>query len=219
MRTKRTELVVALSLIINASLPAVASDERVAITPSATPALTQHSDSTACDTKAARKGHLTRGVIKIEIDAPRSVVWNVLTDFNRYPNIFKRIKSCRVTKREGELVYTESYLKPHFFLSEPCQHTVNDLSNGPDRLKWRILDGNFKSLDGAWDLKADGNRTIATYMLEVDPGAIPGAIANMILHGMQKEVTAALKSCAEVAYVEQQRVKASRPQTAGKTDG
>lgn len=162
---------------------------------------------------------MTRGVTRIKIDAPREVVWNVLTDFNRYSTIFKGIKSCHVTKREGGLVYTESYLKPHLFIQVACQHTVNDISNGPDLLKWHVLDGNFKTVDGRWDLKSDGNSTLATYTLDVDPGAIPGPIASMVMHGMQKDVTTSLKASAEVAYVEQQRVKASRPQTAGKNEG
>lgn len=146
-----------------------------------------------------KKKHVTQGVTQIEINAPASVVWSVLTDFQQYPQIFKGIQSCRVTKRDGGLVFTESYLKPHLFLNQPCQHAVNDLSAAPQALTWHTLDGNFKSLDGKWELKPmSGGRCLATYTLSVDPGlCVPAPFVGMALRSMQKEIVASLKKSAE----------------------
>lgn len=198
MRLISNLLPVAASLILICPLAADAkphSDPNAlaSLIPAAAPAGTTPRQS------SAKKKHVTRGVTQIEIDAPTNVVWSVLTDFQQYPQIFNGIQSCRVTKREGGLVFTESYLKPHMFLSEPCQHVVNDLSAAPQALTWHALDGNFKSLDGKWELKPmAGGRCLAVYTLAVDPGAlVPGPLVGFALHNMQKEIVVALKKSAE----------------------
>ena len=79
------------------------------------------------------KTKLAKATVETTIKAPKEYVWNALTDFGRYPRIFPKVKSCQVLKREGQLVYIESYLKPQLFVNEQCQHTINDLQNKPDR--------------------------------------------------------------------------------------
>ncbi len=164
--------------------------------PAPTPATVSQQMNSDSQTK---KKHVTQGVTQIEINAPTNVVWSVLTDFQQYPQIFKGIQSCKVTKREGGLVFTESYLKPHLFLNEPCQHAVNDLSGAPQALSWHAIDGNFKSLDGKWELRAmAGGRCLAVYTLSVDPGAcVPAPLVGMALRSMQKEIVGSLKKSAE----------------------
>jgi ribosome-associated toxin RatA of RatAB toxin-antitoxin module len=147
--------------------------------------------------------HGAHGVIEVQIGAPADVVWQVLTSFSSYPVVFKRIKSCRITKREGDLVFTETYLKPHLFLNQPCQHAVNDLTGAPHVLTWRALDGNFKAMGGKWELKPakSGDGCIAKYTLEVDAGGcMPAPIVGIALRGMQREIVTSLKESAEHEY-------------------
>jgi len=115
-----------------------------------------------------------------------------------------------VTKREGGLVFTESYLKPHMFLSEPRQRVVNDLTAAPQALTWHTLEGNFRSLDGKWELRSiAADRCLAIYTLEVDPGAcVPGPLVSMALRSMQKEIVASLKKSAE-SRCDETRVRTS----------
>lgn len=156
--------------------------------------------------------HLSSGVTRVEINAPPQVVWQVLTDFSKYPQVFEKIKSCRVTKREGNLVFTETYLHPHMFLNQPCQHVVNDLTCGPQLLTWQALDGNFKAMEGAWQLKPAGcaDHCIAVYTLSVDAGGvIPSPIVGLVLRGVQKDVLTAVKKSAESSY-DVMRLKTSK---------
>ena len=81
------------------------------------------------------KTKLAKATVETTIKAPKEFVWNALTDFSRYPHIFPKVKSCQVLKREGQLVYIESFLKPQLFVNEQCQHTINDLQNKPDSLR------------------------------------------------------------------------------------
>lgn len=66
------------------------------------------------------KTKLAKATVETTIKAPKEFVWNALTDFGRYPHIFPKVKSCQVLKREGQLVYIESFLKPQLFVNEQC---------------------------------------------------------------------------------------------------
>ncbi|MBC7999920.1 MAG: hypothetical protein IAF58_18340 [Leptolyngbya sp.] len=136
------------------------------------------------------------------ISSEQGLVWKTLTSFERYPQIFKRIKSSAVTKREGELVYVETYLKPAMFVKQPLQHTVNNLSACPGQLRWQQLDGNFKHIEGSWEIvPEDSNRTKVIYTLHVDAGSlVPPSMVSFFLSFVQKEVLAQLKQ-----YVEREK--------------
>jgi ribosome-associated toxin RatA of RatAB toxin-antitoxin module len=166
---------------------------------------------------SSAKKHGARAVVEVEINAPKDIVWGVLTDFQHYPRIFKRIESCAVTKRQGDLVFTETYLKHQLFVQEPLQHEINDLGHAPNQLTWRALDGNFKSMDGVWELTATGaDRCRAVYTLEVDPGSlVPPPLVSLLMHSMQHEITTQLKHAAESDYKEQVRTS-SLPQPHGR---
>jgi ribosome-associated toxin RatA of RatAB toxin-antitoxin module len=153
--------------------------------------------------------HKARGVTQIEINAPRDYVWKVLTNFDNYPVTFRRIKSCRVTNREGSLVFTESHLKSHWLICDTPQRAVNDLAGAPDTLTWSTIGGNFSSLEGKWELKplGSGNRCIATYTLELDgAGAVPAPLLSFVLTSMQKEIVGSLKKTVESAYQQQRSI-------------
>jgi ribosome-associated toxin RatA of RatAB toxin-antitoxin module len=200
--TKRSFLIVACGLLVLSPVASAQSNKELAYAP----------DSNSAVVTVSKKKRGARGITAIQINAPRAVVWDVLTDFQRYPRIFKRIQSCRVTKREGDLVFTESCLKPQLFVQEPVQHAINDLGKAPCQLNWRALDGNFKAMDGTWELSPlSGDRCLATYTLEVDPGnLVPGPLVAVILHGMQKEITAQLKRAAEIDYKSQVRTSTAQ---------
>lgn len=61
----------------------------------------------------------------------------------------------------------------------------------PDGLRWRQEKGDVKSLNGRWELTAlDGERTRATYILEVDPGRMLGMLLRGPVEGRVKEFLA-----------------------------
>lgn len=153
--------------------------------------------------------HNASGVTQIEIEAPRDYVWKTLTNFDKYPCMFKRIKSCRVTRRDGNLVYTETHLKSIWLISDGDQRAVNDLAGAPNTLTWQTIGGNFNALDGKWDLKQVApNRCIATYTLELNggAGAVPAPLVSLVLRSMQKEIVGSLKKSVESSYQQQRNI-------------
>jgi len=153
--------------------------------------------------------HNAIGVTQIEINAPTNYVWQVLTNFDKYPNMFKNVKSCKVTKRDGNLVFTNSHLKSHWFFYDSDQQAVNDLGDAPNTLTWHTVGGSFSSLDGKWELKpcAKGNRCMATYTLALDgaPG-VPTPLLSFVLHTMQKEIVGSLKKTVETDYQQRRNI-------------
>lgn len=156
------------------------------------------------DASSRVRKKLTKSVIQVDIHASRQLVWEKLTDFDRYAEIFKkRLQSCKITRVEGNLVFTESFLKPSFFVKEPCQHTINDLSAKPHELKWHVLDGNFRSVQGTWQLSStDSNHCRLIYTMEVDAGpVIPRPLVSFILKMIQREVISSIKLVSETAFI------------------
>ena len=105
-----------------------------------------------------------------EIDAPLEQVWALVEDVERAPEWQGGLKRIRALERDDEgratLCHTEGDAKVRTVKS-----TVRFTYNGPTTLAWRQEKGELKSADGRWELEdLGGNRTLATYSLEVDMG-------------------------------------------------
>ena len=111
-----------------------------------------------------------------EINAPLGQVWALVEDVERAPEWQGGLKAMRALERDGEghatLCETESDAKVRTIKS-----TVRFTYKGPATLAWRQEKGELKSVEGRWELKElDGNRTQATYSLDVDLGGVLGLV-------------------------------------------
>ena len=141
-----------------------------------------------------------KAIAKFQIHAPQTVIWEVLTDFPKYPQVFKRIKKCDIVKRDGDLVYIESALKPQMFVKEEKNRTINDLKGRPNILDWVLVEGTFASARGRWEINPvnSGKDCKVTYTIIVDPGPIvPSCLTSWVLKFVQKEIITAVKHRAE----------------------
>lgn len=161
---------------------------------------------------------MAESAVSITISSEQTNVWNALIDFAAYPKIFKRIKTSQITRKEGDLVYLETYLKPQMFVKNQVQHTVSDIAADPSRLVWKQLDGNFKHVDGSWDLApVDGGKTKLTYTLHVDAGTIvPPSMVAFFLKFVQREVVGQVKQYVEKEAKTKETHAVSRKKTEAK---
>lgn len=161
--------------------------------------------------------HLAGATMTTTIKAPLHFIWATLTNFDQYPNIFNRLRSLSVTKRDVNFVYIESHLKPGVFIKSEVQHTVNDLGGGPNALRWQTLDGNFKHVEGDWHLKAvSPTRTEVTYHLAVDAGpVIPSALVSFVIHFLQQEIVTSFAQYTEKSFLQQEKAQAGLDQPTG----
>jgi uncharacterized membrane protein len=111
-----------------------------------------------------------------EIDAPLGQVWALVQDVERAPQWQGGLKAVRALERDGDgraiLCQTESDARVRTIKS-----TVRFTYNGPASLTWRQEQGELKSVNGRCELEdLGGNRTRATYWLEVDLGRVLGLV-------------------------------------------
>lgn len=142
---------------------------------------------------------LAKHVSRTHVQAPASLVMEILTDFAHFPEFMKRLKTCEVTKREDGFIYTESILKPQMFVRESRNHTITHIGSSPNTIHWVLVDGSFPSASGKWEiLPSSDNDCQITYTVAVDPGPFfPTHMVAWALKLVQNELTGSLKHRAE----------------------
>jgi carbon monoxide dehydrogenase subunit G len=115
---------------------------------------------------------MVTGSSTADIDAPLDEVWALVEDVEKAPDWQGGLKGMHAIERDDEgratLCEAESDAKVRTIKS-----TVRFEYDGPTGLRWTQEKGELKSVDGRWELEdLDGDRTRATYSLEVDLGRI-----------------------------------------------
>jgi uncharacterized membrane protein len=130
---------------------------------------------------------MIQGDRTVEIDAPIERCFDIAADIEHAPKWQGSLKDVEVLSKDGdgraEVVETESDAK--------VKHVKARLRfsySEPTRIEWVQEKGETKSLRGWWDLEdLGGDRTRATYALEVDPGRILGMLLRGPMEGIVKD--------------------------------
>jgi uncharacterized membrane protein len=122
---------------------------------------------------------MIKGDRSVEIDAPIERCFDIAADIEGAPRWQGSLKDVEVLSKDGagraEVVETASDAKV-----KTVKSRLRFSYQAPTRIDWVQEKGETKSLRGWWDLEdLDGERTRATYALEVDPGRMLG----MLLRG------------------------------------
>lgn len=134
-----------------------------------------------------------------EIDAPRAVCFDVLLDFDSYPDWQPALKSATVHERDAEgrgslVEFTADAVVRQIHYTVRYHYAV------PERMWWELVEGTVKSGDGEFELEEHGHpgRTRATYRLESDLGFyVPGPLLRKGTELLMEGVIAGLKRTAE----------------------
>ncbi|MBY0550992.1 MAG: SRPBCC family protein [Candidatus Obscuribacterales bacterium] len=145
------------------------------------------------DTESKR---LVRAISVFDVAVPAKAVREVLSDFSKFPEFMKRIKTVEVVRREGNMTFTQSYLKPQFLVNQPLNHTITDVYSKPNTIEWVLVDGNFPSASGRWEIEPLTPHTCRVrYTVAVEPGPfIPPHLVSFALKMVQKEVITGVKT-------------------------
>lgn len=124
------------------------------------------------------------GSASAEIDAPIAEVYAVAADVEGSPRWQPEIKRAEVLERDGDgrqtLVRTESDAKVRTLSS-----TLRFGYDEPTGISWEQTEGDLKSVRGSWELEdVGGDRTRATYWMEVDLGRMLGMVIRGPLVGV-----------------------------------
>jgi hypothetical protein len=116
------------------------------------------------------------GRTSVEIEAPIAEVWKLVEDVLLAPQWQNGVLSMVALEKDAEgrptLVEVENDVKVRSVKAK-----VRFLYAGPEKLSWTQEKGDLKSVVGAWTLEdLGGERTRATYSLDVDPGRVLGML-------------------------------------------
>ena len=118
---------------------------------------------------------------EIVIEAPPERVFDVIADYDRYPEFVPAVKSCR-PRREGNVVEVEFEVDLGV---KRIHYTLRHVEERPRSVRWSLVSSDWmKVSNGAWNLEPQpGERTRAIYTVEVQiskPPLIPQKLVDRI---------------------------------------
>ncbi len=123
------------------------------------------------------------GRASIEIEAPIAAVYAIAADVEGSRRWQPEIKVAECVERDGEeqaLVQMETDARVRTLSS-----TVRFEYDAPTRIAWHQDQGDLKSVEGSWEFEdLGGERTRATYWMEVDLGRVLGMVIRGPLVGV-----------------------------------
>jgi carbon monoxide dehydrogenase subunit G len=128
------------------------------------------------------------GSASAEIDAPVEAVWAIVQDIEAAPEWQRGLDAMEVLERDeqGRAVQCETTtdMKLKVFTAR-----VRFTYASPSELHWTQERGDLRSMDGSWRLEdAGGGRTLATYTLDGDPGALMARFLKGALEDKLREI-------------------------------
>ncbi len=130
---------------------------------------------------------INRAEQSLEIDAPPDACFDAIVDFETYPGWQDAVIGAEILERYddglGKLVRLRVDAKLRAVV-----YTLHYHYDRPGKLWWDFVDGDGVTyIDGEYLFEPlhDGDRTLATYRLGVDPGVpVPGFIARRLNEGV-----------------------------------
>ena len=139
---------------------------------------------------------------QINIQAPPKLVWDVITSYESYPELFDRYKRMDILEKKGDWELHRSEVDYPVFGS---RYVVNVLLH--ERPQWRIqfhrAEGTIKHVEGVWQLRQTApGRTVMLYSVRLDPG-LPFVPSWVVTWGTQTMMPSILRSVAKEALKRQ----------------
>lgn len=107
-----------------------------------------------------------------EIDAPPDDVWKLISNFDRYPDLFHEVEKVKVLSHQGNVADVKHYMRvdvtvPSYRYSFTLRFLIDA---GEKKLTWDLVDGDLKFFTGSWELfpVKGGKKTIMTYRTTFD---------------------------------------------------
>ncbi len=105
----------------------------------------------------------------LHIEAPLSSIWDVLTDFEHYPDWARDLKAVDVVERDDDGRATVVHYRAAG-MGRSTSYTLRyQWDDAPNRLPWELVEGDImRVLDGAYEFAERDGGTDVTYHLRVE---------------------------------------------------
>lgn len=122
--------------------------------------------------EAERRGPYVEVRARATIQAPLSVIWTTLTDYERLPQFIPGLKKSRILSRSGSTAIVEQSGEARFLMfSFPIDVRLEALEEPPSSLRVRALSGTLRYLDGGYqvDPERDGAGFVLRWVGTIEP--------------------------------------------------
>jgi ribosome-associated toxin RatA of RatAB toxin-antitoxin module len=118
---------------------------------------------------------------ELVIGVPRDALFDVIVDYDRYPEFVPSVRGCRVTRRAGTAIDAEYEVDLGL---KRIKYTLRHVEERPSRLTWSLVGGEWmKVSNGSWDLAEEGGSTRARYTVEIQiarPPLVPQSLVDRV---------------------------------------
>lgn len=129
----------------------------------------------------------------IEINATPEECYQVIFDFESYPDYLKESKEVTVEKKSAHTVDVTFGVE----IIKKITYTLKMVGKPPKKINWNLVRGDLmKKNSGSWTFESMKRKsgTKATYDLDVEFGLfVPGAIAKMLIGSNLPDMLKAVK--------------------------
>ncbi|QDE91247.1 cyclase [Myxococcus xanthus] len=116
----------------------------------------------------------------IIVNAPIEKVFDVITQYERYPEFLPEVKGIRTENRKGNTVDVHYKVD----VVKTINYSIHVTEERPTRMSWSYIKGEFmKDNQGSWVLVPEGEgKTKATYTVEMALGAlVPKSVVSALV--------------------------------------
>ena len=140
---------------------------------------------------------MARAEAKEIINVPIEKFYQVITDYEKYPEFIKEMTDIEVLEEEDGVKVVEF----HINLMKAVKYSLKlEETNPPSEINWTLVESDFfKKNDGGWKLeKVDENTTEATYFIDCDfKILVPSMIVNSVVRAQLPKMLHSFKERAE----------------------
>lgn len=132
----------------------------------------------------------------IAIKAPKEKVFDIVSDFGRYPDFIPEVEDVKVlskTKARAKATFTVNLMKM-------ISYTLDLRLSPPDKIAWTLIEGEFMdSNDGSWVFTSlEKNLTDAAFSIDVGfPFWVPTSLAEGAIKSTMPKMMKHFKTEAE----------------------
>jgi len=135
----------------------------------------------------------------IVVNVPPEHVYDVVADYERYPEFGSDIVETAIEQREGAVQVVHFVVK----VVRRIEYTLRLTHDRPNRIDWTLVSGNMmKTNDGGWQFnQMSGARTEVRYHCVIGMGAlVPRAVTMALVDISLPKMLGEFKTRAEALY-------------------
>ena len=135
----------------------------------------------------------------VRIHAPRAVVWSLITSCPESLRMVPGLEVCDVVETAPDQSWQRiRHIMNYSWYLPKLTYLIRATYDPPSKVSIERISGDLRTLRGSWELKSDGDYTIAHYTVDLAPGFwVPNWIVRTALRRDLPKMLRALRSRAE----------------------